>query len=537
MASDGTLVLRYRPQTRQAASTMQIQISERQATMKRETTRLPAYGGRRRPDADDADAAELDPAVCYRALQTRDARFDGRFYIAVVTTRIFCRPICPARPAKIENCIFLPSAAAAHQMGFRPCLRCRPEVAPGVASWRGSANTISRALQLIAEGGLNETDIEAFAERLGVGARHLRRLFDRYLGASPVSVLQTHRLLFAKKLIGETTLSMTDIALAAGYGSIRRFNDAFKKSYGMTPSGLRLREHRRASGGQTIVLKLPFTPPYDWQGAIDFLAARAIPGVERVERDLYCRTFSLDAAQGMVKVQPAAGQNHVLVSIRTSNVATLGTIVSRVRRLFDLDADIAAIDAHLSQHPLLARNVRERPGMRVPGAWDNFEAAIRATVDQLESRNELLGRLAAAFGTQLEEGDQRATGEPHLVFPEPRAIANANLLEAGFTPARSKTLRALSAAMATDPKLLRSYETLTETIGKLRTLPGIGPWTAQYISMRALREPDAFPATDPALLRATATRSGPLSPQELLKVAEAWRPWRAYAAVRLWMQQ
>jgi AraC family transcriptional regulator of adaptative response / DNA-3-methyladenine glycosylase II len=479
-------------------------------------------------------AAELDPIVCYRALQTRDARFDGRFYIAVVTTRIFCRPICPARPAKIENCIFLPSAAAAHQMGFRPCLRCRPEVAPGVATWRGSANTISRALQLIAEGGLNETDIEAFAERLGVGARHLRRLFDRYLGASPVSVLQTHRLLFAKKLIGETGLTMTDVALAAGYGSIRRFNDAFKKAYGMTPSELRTRERQKASHGQTITLKLPFTAPYDWRATIDFLAARAIPGVEHVERDRYCRAFSLNATQGTVEVRPAPGHNHVLASICTSNVAVLGGVVARVRRLFDLDADIAAIDSHLSTHPLLATSVRERPGVRVPGAWDNFEATVRAMVDQRKSKSTLLGRLAAACGTRLDGRGQLSPGDPQLLFPEPGSIAKAKLVDVGFPVALAESVQSLSANMAADPRLLRAYETLTETIAKLRALPGISSWTAQYISMQALREPDAFPATDPGLLRAAAV--GP-SPRELLKVAEAWRPWRAYAAMRLWIQQ
>jgi AraC family transcriptional regulator of adaptative response / DNA-3-methyladenine glycosylase II len=510
---------------------MQVQLKERQWTMKRDATYLPIE-----PGVGDADAAELNPIVCYRALQTRDARFDGRFYIAVVTTRIFCRPICPAPPAKIENCIFLPSAAAAHQMGFRPCLRCRPEVAPGVASWRGSATTISRALQLIAEGGLNETDMEAFAERLGVGARHLRRLFDRYLGASPVSVLQTHRLLFAKKLIGETMLTMTDIALAAGYGSIRRFNDAFKKAYGMTPSDLRLRERKQAARGKTLTLKLPFTAPYDWQAAIDFLAARAIPGVERVERDRYCRTFSFDAAQGTVEVRPAQGHSHVLVSINTSNVASLGGVVARVRRLFDLDADIAAIDNQLSTHPLLTASVRERPGVRVPGAWDTFEATLRAIVDQRQSKSDLLGRLAAAYGIRLDERDQIAPAEPHLLFPEPSSIAAAKLIDVGFTCVRAESLQALSVAMVADPKLLRAYETLAETIAKLRTLPGIGPWTAQYISMRALREPDAFPATDPALLRATSACGVRQSPRELLKLAEAWRPWRAYAAMRLWMQ-
>jgi AraC family transcriptional regulator of adaptative response / DNA-3-methyladenine glycosylase II len=289
--------------------------------------------------------------------------------------------------------------------------------------------------------------------------------------------------------------------------------------------------------GQTLTLKLPFTAPYDWQATIDFLAARAIPGVERVERDRYCRTFSLDAAQGIVEVRPAQGHSHVLVSISTSSVAALGGVVARVRRLFDLDADIAAIDSHLSMHPLLAVSVRERPGVRVPGAWDNFEATLRAMMDQQESKLDLLGRLAAAYGIRLDERGQVAPAELHLLFPEPRSIAAAKLIDIGFTRARAESLQALSAAMATDPKLLRAYETLTETIAKLRTLPGIRPWTAQYISMRALREPDAFPPTDPALLHAIAAHGVRQSPRELLKLAEAWRPWRAYAAMRLWMQE
>ncbi len=514
---------------------MQIQPSERNGSMKRETTQLPAKRAGRSLTVADFVPTELDPAVCYRALQTRDARFDGRFYIAVMTTRIFCRPICPAPPAKFENCIFLPSAAAAHQMGFRPCLRCRPEVAPGVASWRGSANTISRALQLIAEGGLDDTDMEVFAERLGVGARHLRRLFERHLGASPISVLQTHRLLFAKKLIGETQLTMTDVALAAGYGSIRRFNDAFKKAYGATPSDLRLRERRKAGNEQTLTLKLPFTAPYDWDATIDFLAAHAIAGVECVERDRYCRTFSLDGGHGIIEVRPAPRHDHLLVSIRTSNVVALGGVVARVRRLFDLDADIAAIDGHLAMHPLLARAVRERPGVRVPGAWDNFEATVRAMVDQQMAKGELLDRLVASCETRLDDRDPAAPGEPHLLFPSAQTIAAAQLIDIGFTRPRAQSVQALAAAMAADPKLLRAYATLPETITTLRALPGIGPWTAQYISMRALRETDAFPETDPILLRAAATRGVPPSPRELLKLSEAWRPWRAYAAMRLWM--
>lgn len=492
----------------------------------------------RPPAIPDVVLEELDRAACYRAVKTRDARFDGRFYTAVLTTGIYCRPICPATTPKIENCIFLPSAGAAHQMGFRPCLRCRPEVAPGVARWKGSANTVSRALQLIAEGALDDAHLDNFAERLGVGPRHLRRLFERHLGASPISVAQAHRILFAKKLIGETSLPMTDIALAAGFGSIRRFNDAFLKTYGRSPGTLRTRDRHEAPDAG-IRLKLPFTPPYDWPAIIDFLKGRAIPGVESVDQGRYSRTFCVDGARGTVQVEPAPGEHHVLATIRTTDVTALGGIVARLRRVFDLDADIAAIDAHLSQHPVLARRVRERPGIRVPGAWDNFELAVRAVLGQqitVRAATTFAGRLAAAFGTVLDDRCRTSASPVRVLFPDPQAIARAQLTDIGLTRARAATLQSLGATMAADRNLLRAYETLEETIQKLTALPGIGPWTAQYISMRALREPDAFPATDLGLLRAMETPRGRPSPKELAKVAESWRPWRAYAAIRLWLQ-
>ncbi len=482
------------------------------------------------------DALDLDREACYRALRTRDRRFDGRFFIAVTTTGIFCRPICPARPAKMENCIFVPSAAAAHRMGYRPCLRCRPEAAPGVAAWRGAATTVSRALQIMADNPQADQGLEDLATRLGVGTRHLRRLFDRYVGASPISVLQTQRLLFAKKLLGETSLSMTDIAFAAGFGSIRRFNDAFKKTYRRAPSTLRSRGHIDATSDVGITLKLPFTEPYDWPAMIGFLAAHAMPGVESVDGDRFSRTFCLDGAQGLVQVQPIAGESQLLATIQITDIKALGAVVARVRRVFDLDADITAIDDHLAQDPLMAGKIRARPGMRVPGAWDNFELAIRAllaTQSAAKART-TMGRLASTFGRRLcADGD----ASPGWLFPEPKALARADLTKAGLTEAAGKVVCELSQAMADDEHLLRAYETLDDTIGKLGALPGIERWTAQYIAMRALREPDAFPATDPALLRAVASgeRRRP-SPAQLTTLAEAWRPWRAYAAMRLWMQ-
>ena len=486
---------------------------------------------------------DLDREACYRALLTRDARFDGRFYTAVLSTGIYCRPICPARPPKLENCIFLPSAAAAHQMGFRPCLRCRPELTPGIAGWRGTANTVSRALHLISEGALNESGVDELAERLGVSARHLRRLFDRHVGATPISVAQTHRILFAKKLLGESALAMADVAIAAGFGSIRRFNVVMQRTYERTPTELRRSlgaETRSAAAG--VTLRLPFSPPYDWRGMIEFLATRAIPGVEAVDGDCYRRSFTVDGSEGVVEVRPGGPHgpgDHLLATIWTSHVASLGAVVSRLRRLFDLDADIAAIDAHLARDPVLAERVRERPGLRVPGAWDGFELAVRAVLGQqitVGAATTFAGRLAALLGRPLEPITGGATQAVRLVFPTPSALAGADLTQIGLTRARAATLQKLGRAMAEDPELLRPFEALDDTVAKLESLPGVGPWTAQYVAMRALREPDAFPASDLGLLRATAGRNGRPTPARLLARAEAWRPWRAYAALRLWMQ-
>jgi len=479
---------------------------------------------------------DLDRDACYRALLARDPRFDGRFFTAVRSTGIFCRPICPARTPKLENCIFLPSAAAAHQMGFRPCLRCRPEVAPGVASWRGSANTVNRALNLIAEGAMDEAGVDDLADRLGVGARHLRRLFDQYVGASPVSVAQTHRILFAKSLINETQLSMTDVALASGFGSVRRFNTVMQQTYGRPPTALRRAAKAQGDASAGVTLKLPFTPPYDWAAMTEFLTPRAIPGIEQVEADRYRRTFAIGKARGVVEVRPAPGRNHLLATIHTSDVSALAAVVARLRRVFDLDADIAAIDEHLARDHRLARAVRERPGLRVPGAWDGFELAVRAVLGQqvsVRAATTFAGRLVAAHGEPL----CLATPEgPDRVFPAPEAVGAVDLTAIGLTRARAATLSALGRAMAADPGLLRAYETLEETVEKLGGLPGIGPWTAQYVAMRALREPDAFPASDLGLMRAMAIDGKRPSPAQLSAIAEAWRPWRAYAALRLWMQ-
>ncbi|OIR09805.1 DNA-3-methyladenine glycosylase 2 [mine drainage metagenome] len=480
----------------------------------------------------------LDPEACYRALQARDPRFDGVFYVGVLSTGIYCRPICSAGPPKFENCIFLPSAAAAQQLGFRPCLRCRPELSPGIAGWRGTATTVSRALYLISDGALNDGGVDELADRLGVTARHLRRLFQRHLGATPISVAQTHRILFAKKLLGESSLTVTEIAMAAGFGSIRRFNSVMQRVFGMPPSRLRRLAEPEPNGTTGISLKLPFSPPYDWQAMIDFLALRAIPGVETVESGRYLRTFAIEGACGSVAVK-LGGDNYLLATIWTSNVAALGGIIGRLRRLFDLDADMTAIDTHLMADPALAVRVLSRPGVRVPGAWDEFELAVRAVLGQqisVRAATTLAGRLADLAGGSLEPRMRAPEIDLHRLFPTPAELARADLTRTGIVASRAQTLHNLAHAMLDDPRLLRPFESLDATVEKLVSVPGLGPWTAQYIAMRALREPDAFPASDLGLLRALEDFNGRPTPAQVSSRAEGWRPWRAYGAMRLWAQ-
>jgi len=476
----------------------------------------------------------LDPAACYRAVQTRDARFDGRLFVGVRTTGIYCRPICPARTPKSVNCRYFASAAAAQTAGFRPCLRCRPELSPDAAAWRGTSNTVSRALALISESALDggEKGVGALAARLGVGERQLRRLFDQHLGVPPVAVAQTRRVLFAKQLIQETALSMTDIAAASGFGSVRRFNETFQRLYARSPRELRKREPVAPSA---ITLRLAYRPPYDWDAMLGFLAARAISGVEAVDQNRYCRSLAIGNAVGSIVVAP--GVDCLVATIRLSQVRSLLTVVARLRRLFDLDADVEAIGAHLRRDAGLAPLIDRRPGLRAPGAWDGFELAVRAILGQqvtIAAARRLATRLTAAAGARATADLTGDAGLTHF-FPTPAQVAAADLTDLGMPRARIHALQNLARQAAADPSLLEPSGSIDEAVTRLRALPGFGPWTAQYWTLRALRDGDAFPSGDAALLRCTAIRGGHrLSPEALLARAEAWRPWRAYAAQHLW---
>jgi AraC family transcriptional regulator, regulatory protein of adaptative response / DNA-3-methyladenine glycosylase II len=499
------------------------------------TDRVRKWRDLRRVRRDNGVMVDLDPAHCYRILQTRDPRFDGRIFVGVTSTGIYCRSICPARTPKLENCRFFPTAAAAQAAGFRPCLRCRPETAPGQGAWRGASNTVSRAMRLIAEGGLDqEASVGCLAERLGVGERQLRRLFRQHLGASPVAIAQNRRVHFAKQLIHETRLPMAEVALASGFGSIRRFNDTFSKLFKRPPGELRrIGQRAAADASAPVALRLSYRGQYDWDAMLGFLGARAIAGVEAVEQDRYRRVVRIGAAIGRIEVSHLAARRCLAVTIRFPDVRALPVIVARLRGLFDLDAELEAIGAHLAQDARLAPLVARRPGLRVPGAWEGFELGVRAILGQqvtLQAGRTLAGRLTAACGTRLE-GD----GELTRAFPTPQQVVAADLGMMGLTTARASALKALAAAASADPRLFEQAASLDEAIARFRALPGIGEWTAQYIALRALREADAFPAADIGLMQGYAGEGAPRpTPKQLLEQADAWRPWRAYAAQHLW---
>jgi AraC family transcriptional regulator of adaptative response / DNA-3-methyladenine glycosylase II len=476
----------------------------------------------------------LDPDVCYRALRSRDARFDGRFFVGVTSTGIYCRPICPARTPLRRNCRFFPGAAAAAEAGFRACRRCRPEASPASAAWHGTSAVVTRALRLVADGALDDGSVAELAERVGTGERHLRRLFAEHVGASPLAVAATRRVHFAKQLLDETSLPVTTIAHAAGFASVRRFNTAMREAWGTAPRTLR-RTPAAAARGAELVLRLGYRPPFDAAALLAYLAARAVPGVEEVADGVYRRSVRFDGASGVIAVHPdpKPGGHRLLLHVPAALALHVRPIAARVRRLFDLDADPAPIAAELARDPELARRLRLHPGVRVPGAWSGFELAIRAILGQqvtVAGATTLAGRLAAAHGARLASPQ----GTLRVLAPEPPALARADLAEIGIPRARADALRALACAVAEDGLDLDGGLAPEEALRRLEALPGIGPWTAQYVALRALGVPDAFPASDLGLRRALGGAGRPLVARELERRAEAWRPWRGYAAVLLW---
>jgi len=478
------------------------------------------------------DVSGMEPDTLYRAVASRDRRFEGRFVVAVTSTGIYCRPGCPAKIPLRKNVRFYRHPAAAEAAGFRACARCRPDA----SVWSGTSTTVKRALSLIDAGALGDDNVERLAERLGVGDRHLRRLFASHVGTSPLQVAQTRRAHFARQLIDDTDLPLAEIAFAAGFGSVRRFNAAMRRAFGRTPTELRARTRRGGERDATLTLTVPVRAPYAWAPLVEFLAARAIPGVESIAGsgdDAVYRRATSDG--GIVTVCAVGGARPVLhATLRVPSARSLRDAVERIRRLFDVAADPLTIGETLSRDATLRAAVRACPGRRVPGGWDGLEVAIRAILGQQVSvvrATQLAGKLVAAWGTPLPHPDGALTH----AFPSARVLADVGGDEiarrVGMPRARGAAIAAIAAAVAGGVLPLDGTLPLEELVERACALPGVGTWTAQYLGMR-LGEPDAFPAGDLWLRRALGTDE-----RGLIARAEAWRPFRAYAAIHLWQSE
>ncbi|MBI2827292.1 MAG: helix-turn-helix domain-containing protein [Planctomycetia bacterium] len=475
---------------------------------------------------------EIDHDVCYRALLARDTRFDGLFFVGVKTTGIYCRPVCTARTPGRDRCRFFTSAALAEKEGFRPCLRCRPELAPGQAPI-DAVRTVARvAASRIEAGELNNGGgIDQLADDLGLSSRQLRRAMRQEFGVSPVELAQTKRLLLAKQLLAETDLPIIRVAFASGFASVRRFNNLFRAHYRLTPSTMR-RSARGSTADDRLRLRLDYRPPYAWRPLLRFLAGRATAGVECVSGNAYLRTVSIGRDRGWIRVEPEPGRNALSVEVATELVPVLPAILARLRNLFDLDARPNVIAADLRGDPRLARIVKRAPGMRVPGAMDGFELAVRAILGQrvsVKGATTLAGRLAAAFGEPIDAPlaclNRIAPTAERLAQARPSELTNL-----GIAPPRAESVLALARAVAAHEIDLWPGLDPEGVARRLAELPGIGAWTAGYIAMRALRWPDAFADGDLGLLKAAGLKS----PRALRDASQAWRPWRAYAAMYLW---
>lgn len=480
----------------------------------------------------------LDRDACYAAMLAHDSRFDGRFFCGVSSTGIYCRPVCRVKTPKRENCTFFPSAAAAEAAGFRPCLKCRPELAPGYAPSDSVARTARHAAGLMEEDCLADRSLTDLAAALGVSDRHLRRSFLAEYGVSPVQFLQTKRLLLAKGLLTDTNLAVTHVAMSAGFGSIRRFNDLFKSRYRLSPGRFRNGVEPPQTEGDAITLLLGYRPPYAWEEMISFLAARAIPGVESVSEESYRRTAVVkkgnEVHTGWLSVAHLPARNAVSVTVATALLPVLPQVLARVRHLFDLNCDPVTIDEHLENMEQVAPGIRI-PGIRLPGCFDPFEMATRAILGQqvtVKAARTLATRLAERYGESVSSPFADLTRS----FPLPETICSLaapigdRLGPLGIIGARSRSILALAKAMSLGAITLSPQGDPASELPKLLALPGFGPWTVNYIAMRALGWPDANLETDFGVKKALSV----LPAQEARELARSWSPWRSYATVTLW---
>jgi AraC family transcriptional regulator, regulatory protein of adaptative response / DNA-3-methyladenine glycosylase II len=468
--------------------------------------------------------------VLDRARRSRDPRFDGKFFIAVLSTGIYCRSICPVR-LYTSPVRYYASAAESAAAGFRPCLRCRPEAAPGSPAWTGKSAVVRRALRLIHEGALDMNSVEELAARVGVGARYLNRLLVEQIGASPLAIAQTRRLHFAKRLLDDTDLPVTEIALAAGYGSVRRFNSALKATYKRSPRELRKRRAVKSEASDEITLRLAFRPPYDWNALLGFLARRAVAGIERVNAQGYARTVRTSTGHARIEVSRCGDADALLVRVRGAPSSDLFELSSRVRRVFDLAADPIQIAAAFQGDVRLSALVAKRPGLRIPGVWEPFEGAVRAIAGEQktpQAARTQLRKLVERLGQPIASTEQGLD----YVFPTAQTVAACALTDLCLPPVRAHAVRQLAQALC-DGRLnfSESVEHVTLALSKV---PALGASGASYVALRAMGEPDAFPTADLALRRAANHSATALSPRELEARGESWRPWRGYAAFHLW---
>ena len=469
---------------------------------------------------------------CYRLSDSRDPRYDGIFFIAATSTRLYCRPSCPARQPKRANVRFYPTAAAAQSAGFRACKRCRPDAAPGSPDWNWRADSVARAMRLIADGTVDREGVPGLARRLGFSERHLRRLLAEQVGATPVALARAQRASTARLLIESTAMPFTDAAFAAGFHSVRQFNDTIREVFASTPSEMRRRSSRGTPRPQGVVeLRLNCREPFDGAALIRFLEVRAVPGLEEVRGDVYRRALVLAHGAGIVELTPEA--RAVRCVLHLDDLRDLATAVARCRRLLDLDADPLAIADALGRDEVIGHLVRARPGLRVPGCVDGAELALRAVLGQQVSPRAArrhTARLVETFGTPLEQPLGTVT---HL-FPDAAVLAAADPKLLVGPGRRRETLQTLATRLANGEIRIDVGSDPTEALARLLDIPGIRPWIAGYVAMRGFHDPDAFPAGDAGVRRALRALGHPVDLRSVSVIAQQWRPWRAYAALQLW---
>jgi AraC family transcriptional regulator of adaptative response / DNA-3-methyladenine glycosylase II len=470
---------------------------------------------------------------CYRFMRSRDPRYDGFFFVGVLSTGIYCRPSCPARLPQRRNVRLFATAAAAQAAGLRACKRCEPDAAPGSPAWNRRADVAGRAVRLIAEGVVDREGVPGLAGRLGFSERQLNRILVAEVGAGPAQLARAQRAQAARTLIESTGLRLAEVALAAGFGSVRQFNDTISAIYARTPSELRRRARRRlgAPTPGAVELRLSARAPFDGAGLLDFLAARAVPGVELVADGAYSRTLALEHGGGRVSLTPE--QSNVRCVLQLDDLRDLTAAVARCRRLLDLDADPVSISAQLSADPVLGELARRRPGLRVPGCVDGFELAVRAIVGQqvsVPAARTVLGRLAERWGEPLPEPAGGLTRR----FPDAPTVARLDPADLPMPRRRGEALVALARLVAGDGLRLDAGADSTAALAALLAVPGVGPWTASYVAMRALGDPDAFLPGDVGIRHALERLGRPTDAPRVAALAEAWRPWRSYAVMHLW---